>query len=133
MNKPSESFISTNLVLYIRTNQIDSIREEMDNGADINAKYANDWTPIHYAIRENNPKILQLLIDNGADINAQNIDGNTPLIIATMTRNLNSIKTLIKHNANPNLKNKHDKMAIDYAEESKSNKLLTDYMGDYNA
>ena len=42
----------------------------MANGADVNAKDADGWTPLHLAAQISHKEIAELLLSNGADVNA---------------------------------------------------------------
>ncbi|MCS5711374.1 ankyrin repeat domain-containing protein [Candidatus Berkiella aquae] len=53
------------------------------DGIDIDAQDDKGNTPLHWAVRQGYPEIIQLLIDNGANVNAQNNEGNAPLHLAT--------------------------------------------------
>ena len=47
-------------------------------GADVNAKNVDGWTPLHSAAA-GRKEIAELLIANGADVNAKDDKGRTPL------------------------------------------------------
>ena len=52
----------------------------LDNGANPNALFENDETPLHYAAHWcANPEVVASLLKSGADINAVDADGKTPL------------------------------------------------------
>ena len=62
------------------------------NGVSLNFKHGVlNYTPLHYAARERQDKVAELLIKNGADIEARSIEGRTPLSIAVLNGNLKSI------------------------------------------
>ena len=46
----------------------DIVQLLIDNDADVNAKALRSWTPLHYAARNGNLPIAQLLIAEGADV-----------------------------------------------------------------
>jgi len=48
-------------------------------GADVNVKFGNGMTPLHYAALRGRKEIAELFIANGADVNAKNDGGKTPL------------------------------------------------------
>ena len=49
------------------------------NGADVNAKDIDGWTPLRKAAFYGHREIVELLIANGADVNAKDDEGRTPL------------------------------------------------------
>ena len=75
-------------------------------GADIHALDNIGQTPLHWAARANNLKIVKLLLSKGADISARDDDGRTPLYSATdrMNINIGIIKLLISRGADVNAK-----------------------------
>ena len=58
---------------------IESVKQHLDAGADVNAKDDSGWTPLHRAGSKVHNKIAKLLIEEGADVNAVNKDGLAPL------------------------------------------------------
>lgn len=54
-------------------------RRMIEHGADVNAKYDENRTPIFYALDTNNLDLVRLLVEHGADISATTFDGETPL------------------------------------------------------
>ena len=51
----------------------------IDNGAEVNVKRDDGFTPLHTAVIINAAEVAKLLIANGADVNAKDKDGYTPL------------------------------------------------------
>ena len=54
----------------------------ISEGADVNAKDENSWTPLHFAARHGHKEVVELLIAKGADVNAKNNFEDTPLDVA---------------------------------------------------
>ena len=52
-------------------------------GADVNAKSDDGWTPLHDAASMGHKEIVELLLAKGANVNAKNNYGNTPLDLAS--------------------------------------------------
>ncbi len=79
---------------------IESIKQQLDAGANVSAKDVNDWTPLYYAA---NNEIAELLITRGADVNAIDKHGWSPLHAAAMGGE-ETIEFLIANGANVNAK-----------------------------
>jgi ankyrin repeat protein len=91
-----------NAAAFGKTEVVDSL---LKNGADVNAKDANGWTPLHHAACSAiNTETCALLIDSGADVNATNADGNTPLILAAFDNKYycKTVELLLERGADPN-------------------------------
>src|SRR5499426_4733913 len=52
-------------------------------GAQVNARNAHGWTPLHVAAAGGDPAVIALLLQHGADVHAQSHIGTTPLDNAT--------------------------------------------------
>jgi ankyrin repeat protein len=52
-------------------------------GAEVNARNAHGWTPLHVAAAGGDPAVIALLLQYGADVHAQSHIGTTPLDNAT--------------------------------------------------
>lgn len=53
------------------------------------------YTPIHYAVKENHTKVVELLVEKGADLNLVTDHGDTPLHIAVENKCLKSVEALL--------------------------------------
>ncbi|RIS72923.1 ankyrin repeat domain-containing protein [Mycobacteroides abscessus] len=87
------------------------------NGADVNAREAENWTPLHFAARTDSPEVVRLLLDSGADINAINGRGETPitLAVASIKRSGTGVLQLLRERgADPFLKSEGTLSAIEY-------------------
>lgn len=73
----------------------------MENGADINMKDANGFTPLHHTVARNtvDRPTFTFIIEHNADLNIRNNAGNTPLTIAAMKRYTDIVTTLLEHGA----------------------------------
>lgn len=80
----------------------------IENGADVNAKENNGFTPLHRAAAKDHVKVAALLIEKGADVNAKDeIQGNTPLHTAAFDGHLDMATLLIKNGADVNSKSSY--------------------------
>lgn len=58
---------------------LDAARDALDQGANVNAKNIDGWTPLHSVTWYDDTELAALLIERGADVKAKDIDGKTPL------------------------------------------------------
>lgn len=106
------SSVVTPLLLSLDYEHIESRYDEnssvaeylINNGADINVTNEDGETPLMYASKVHNIKVIELLIQKGADVNFYK-GGSTALISAceySHERNIDVIKYLVSKNANIN-------------------------------
>jgi ankyrin repeat protein len=82
----------------------------IQNGANVKlAEPAQQWTPLHFAARDNRADIVKVLLENKAEVDARDVFGNTPLWRAVMNfkGDDKAIRLLLSHGADKNLANKH--------------------------
>ena len=69
-------------------------------GADVNARNAHGWTPLHVAAAGGDHAVVALLLQHGADVQAQSHIGTTPLDNAAMRGSRKAvIDLLLAHGA----------------------------------
>jgi hypothetical protein len=59
--------------------RIETIRNLIKGGADVNALTIFGQTPLHIAIISENYELATILMEEGADVNVKDRNGNTPL------------------------------------------------------
>jgi ankyrin repeat protein len=98
----------------ILAGDIDSVREYIDTGDDINAVDINIFNPIITAIDNNRPEILKLLLDRGATVD--NPDAiMSPVNMAAMNGFPGMVEMLYDHGADLNRKSHTGKTALMFA------------------
>lgn len=96
----------TPLWAAITSKKYDLINLLIENNTDINKGFNGD-TPLTYACKKNDTKLLALLLKHpNLNINLTNTFGKTPLYVACLHGNLDIVKILLQNNANINYKNK---------------------------
>ncbi|XP_020184311.1 uncharacterized protein [Aegilops tauschii subsp. strangulata] len=73
----------------------------LNKGTNPNNEDNIGFTPIHYAVKEENDGLVRLLLSKGASADISSREG-TPLHMAVSLGNLDILKTLLQHNADPN-------------------------------
>ncbi len=80
-------------------------------GADVNYRDKYSETPLHYAVRNQDTKLVEVLIEEGANVNYKNCFGRTPLYGVLETGDISLAKLLIQEGADINSKDK-DNMTV---------------------
>ena len=55
----------------VRSANLDAVRKAIDDGVDVNTKYHDGWTGLHWASYLGDKEIVEMLIAKNADINAK--------------------------------------------------------------
>lgn len=102
-------FHVTPLILAVAFGHADAVRMLLDAGADVNAKDGNGVTPLEWAARQKNAKIIKLLRDAGA---AKRIDApEERLLVAAEQGNAIAVKRLLAEGAQIDARDRRDKTA----------------------
>ena len=117
--KTFENFNNQDIFTYIEKNDIQSVKNYIDSGHDLNIKNEYGNTALILAAFYNNVEIVKLLLNSGADIDKQNDGGNTALIIAVYNNNREIVELLLDYYA--------DEFILDV-----DNKSLYDCLNDEN-
>lgn len=102
------------LYLGIIENNIGYVEQAINDGAYLNKKYNQDYTPLSLACTINSkPIIIKKLINAGADFRFENSKKENLLAIAlNQSANAKTIQMLINYGLNPNDKNNKGKTAL---------------------
>eukprot|EP00741_Cyanophora_paradoxa_P000389 tig00000404_g380.t1 len=95
----------------------EAVKALLQAGADVNAKAADDVTPLMFASQGGHAGAVAAIADDKrSQINAQNSKTKqTALHLAAMKGHLEVIQILLKHRANLTYKDKHGKRPVDVA------------------
>jgi ankyrin repeat protein len=80
-----------------RRGNIEAVKQFLADGADVNAKADDEWTPLHNAAGWGHKEVVELLIAEGADVNVKDGDGETPLDWANRYNHPETADLLRKH------------------------------------
>ena len=108
------------LRLAAEKGNIEAVKKNLADGADVNADDGGGVTPLHLAAMKGHQHIVylgivELLITKGADVNAKDEDGHTPLYFAAVRDHKEITELLIAAGADVNVKNKFGKTPLDAA------------------
>jgi cytohesin len=88
---PTAKESDTSIHVATEAGNIESVKQAIADGADVNEKNADGVAPLSNAAYFGHKEVVELLITNGADVNAK-FDGRTPLDVVTRPDNTNKNK-----------------------------------------
>jgi len=95
---------ATPLHVALCNQNFDAARKLLDLGANTGSKDVDGWTPLHYAAKNCDAKMIELLYKYNKNLlNDKDLSGCTPLHSAALNNNQEAIKKLIDLGANPHL------------------------------
>jgi len=78
---------------------VDKVRTLIDQGTDVDARWAHDTTPLLFAVVGGQHEAAQFLIGQGANVNAREMEGGTLLHVAVSFGDYEMVKLLIDKGA----------------------------------
>ena len=129
--KTFENFNNQDIFTYIEKNDIQSVKNYIYSGYDLNIQNEYGNTQLMYSIIHDKTTIVKLLLNAGADLNKQNNNGYTALIYAVDGNKLKIVKLLVNAGADTNIQNRTCNTALIIA--SKNNRELIELLLDYYA
>jgi ankyrin repeat protein len=79
---------------------MDTVKSLLERGVDINARGANNETPLDRAAAKGNVNVVRLLIERGAEVDSRDKWGHTPLHWSSVHGRLEVSRALLDHGAN---------------------------------
>ena len=134
----------TNIHIAAWTNNIECVKNHLDDGVNINIDYRNNvdgkgsaTTPLHFAATHGAIKVMNLLILRKAEINLSDINGNSPLHFCAMAMDTQvaAARTLLNAKADVNQVNNGKSSALMLAADegfAEMIRLLVEYQADVN-
>ncbi|KAK7270235.1 hypothetical protein RIF29_23237 [Crotalaria pallida] len=92
------------LVRAVKVDDVHGVKRCIEEGASLNTRDQNGWTPLHWAAFKGRIKSLKVLLEHGAEVDAVDGDGYTPLHSAAHAGHLQVALLLIAHGSQVNLK-----------------------------
>ena len=86
INPESDDWIESPLLNAIYQGHIKIAEILVFNGAEVDKKYSDGRTPIHWATRYNQKEIIKILVDHGADVDAEYGDVDDLMAILQFTQ-----------------------------------------------
>lgn len=109
---------------------VPDVEHFLENGADVNAKRIDGWTPLHEAAQSNaNTEVMKYLVSQGADIHAKTNWGTTPLHEAARSNaNVEILEYLVSQGADAKEEGDYRFTALHYAAQFNANAKVLEYL-----
>ena len=107
-----ETEYKTPLVIAVRNEDVDGVRELITNGANVNGKEEDKTTPLFAAVESGDIEIVQLLLEQGAKVNARDKEKQTPIMRLDDDATPELVELLIRYGAKVNLTDKQRNTAL---------------------
>jgi len=114
--KYRKELINKQLIKASEKGDIKKVTLLLENGADVNTKDNDGWTPLMHAAEKGHKEVVELLIEKGADVNIQDEDGWTALMFASQNGHKEVVELLIEKGADVNAKDYFGLTALMFAE-----------------
>ena len=95
-----ENRLTTSLHSAAASGEAEAVALLLDEGADIEFRDDDGWTPLHIAVEKNKPEVVTLLLDRGANIEARTEREATPLYFAAANNESEAVALLLDRGAN---------------------------------
>ncbi|CAH8612355.1 unnamed protein product [Heterobilharzia americana] len=127
-SKRSSSVRDLNLVRLARNGDLDSMKQMIKDGADVNEQDECGWTALHEACMRNLPRMTEYLLRHGADPGMVNAKGDTALHCAARIGCLRIVRALLYYNANPLLLNHKGDKPLDLCQDAEVSNFLNQHI-----
>ena len=116
--------LNKQLIEAARNDEVDRVKRLIKNGADVNAKDYNQWTPLHYASCNGSITLVEMLLEKGADINSKKNDQRIPLHLAALKGNVELVILLLEKGADVHSKDERGQTPVDLSKKYNTDKNL---------
>jgi len=124
----TETDKNAKLIQAAEDGNLQSVKNALSDGADINAKDKNGVPVLMWAANNGHFEVVKLLLDRGADVNVKRTDiGTTALLVASLQGHTEVVKLLIAAKADVNAKatiNGNDYTPLSVAKNKEIKELL---------
>ena len=77
-----DNLTNTPLIAAVRAGEVNTVKDLIDGGADVNEPGEQGWTPLNWAAGKGDVELVTLLVEKGADVFKVGRDQRTPQMIA---------------------------------------------------
>ena len=130
--KTFENFNNQDIFTYIKNNDIQSVKDYINSGYNLDSQNNSGDTPLILAASNNKMEIVKLLLNSGADINRQDNYGGAALIYAVFNNRIEIVKLLLNAGADIDKQDNNGYTALILAA-YENNREIIELLLDYGA
>ena len=112
------------LAYALKNDDLKMFKLLLKNGADPNVMILNKTSLLTYYVTNMKSRLIVEIIDSGCNINSQDKLGRTALMMAIQSTNFEAVKTLSKINIDDELTDFSGKTILDYAKNSRDERMF---------
>nr|CAH8875242.1 unnamed protein product [Trichobilharzia regenti] len=127
-NRRSLSIRDVSLVRLARNGDLDSVKQMIKDGANVNEQDESGWTALHEVCMRNVPRMVEYLLRHGSDPGIVNVNGDTALHCAVRIGSLRTVRALLYYNANPLISNHKGDKPLDLCQDSEVSSFLKQHI-----
>ncbi|THD18925.1 putative ankyrin repeat domain protein [Fasciola hepatica] len=125
----NSSTIQSALMHLIKTGDLDTLKQLVREGANVNEQDEHGWTALHEFSSRNLSRLVAYLLRHGARVELVDRSGDTALHAAARGNHARVIRTLLRHGADPMLKNARGERPSDLCPDTESSVILSQVHG----
>ncbi|NBC66897.1 MAG: ankyrin repeat domain-containing protein [Bacteroidetes bacterium] len=129
----SQSYSAEDLRNASLQGDLESVRQIVDSGVNIEEGDQLDRTPLMFASFNGHSEVVLFLIEQGADVQKQNSEGRTPLMFASSGPFPETVELLLENGADPNIKDSVEGWSALMYAAAEGNMEVIEVLLDYNA
>ncbi|XP_071636387.1 uncharacterized protein [Temnothorax longispinosus] len=84
------------MFVALEQGNLESLKDCLKRGADINARSVNSWTTLHLAAKGPSLEVIKFILDKNLNVNVKDINGQSPLHIAAAHGRKNIVEFFVK-------------------------------------
>lgn len=110
-----EEFVPMDLWTAASVGEVESLKELLLRGEEVNQQNRGGWTPLHFAAYIGHGRALSFLADSGAELERGDGEGRSALMLAASCGNDAILRILLQRRANLEARDRHGWTALFFA------------------
>lgn len=127
MGEDKKDYMEQDLFEHVKDGDCAAIAYDIIDGAEIDVKDKDMWTPLHIAALNGHEKMVEFFLRMGANAENKNHMGRMPIHVAVSHNQVKVVEIFLQRGINPFLSTKEKKYPMDFAGSKEMIDLLEKY------